>query len=102
MLFDEAQTARLGIALATVYNTLNQFTEAGLLRAIPVDGSRTYFDTNTSKHHHYLIEDSKQLVDIPDHLVEITRLPEAPEGMEIAGIDIVIRLLPSGTGSYLA
>lgn len=91
-LYEEATGSRVAISLATVYNTLHQFTQAGLLREIAVDGSKTYFDTNTTKHHHFLIEETNQLVDIPDDLVEILRVPEALEGMEIASVDLVVRL----------
>jgi Fur family iron response transcriptional regulator len=91
-LYEEATGSRVAISLATVYNTLHQFTQAGLLREIAVDGSKTYFDTNTTKHHHFLIEDTNQLVDIPDDLVEILRVPQALDGMEIASVDVVVRL----------
>jgi Fur family transcriptional regulator, iron response regulator len=91
-LYEEATGSRVAISLATVYNTLHQFTQAGLLREIAVDGSKTYFDTNTSKHHHFLIEETNQLIDIPDDLVEIVRVPDALEGMEIASVDVVVRL----------
>jgi Fur family iron response transcriptional regulator len=91
-LYEEATGSRVAISLATVYNTLHQFTQAGLLREIAVDGSKTYFDTNTSKHHHFLIEETNQLIDIPDDLVEIIRVPQALEGMEIASVDVVVRL----------
>jgi Fur family iron response transcriptional regulator len=92
MLYEEAMRARVPVSLATVYNTLHQFTQAGLLRELAVDGAKTYFDTNTSKHHHFLIEDTNQLVDIPDDLVEILRVPQALDGMEIASVDVVVRL----------
>ena len=91
-LYEEATGSRVAISLATVYNTLHQFTEAGLLREIAVDGSKTYFDTNVSRHHHFLVEDSNQLLDIPGDRVEIVCVPEAPEGMEIASVDVVVRL----------
>ena len=91
-LYEEATTARVPISLATVYNTLHQFTEAGLLREIAVDGSKTYFDTNVSNHHHFLIEDTNVLVDIPDSHIVVGALPAAPEGMEVARVDVIIRL----------
>ncbi len=91
-LYEEATGSRVTISLATVYNTLHQFTQAGLLREIAVDGSKTYFDTNTSKHHHFLIEETNQLVDIPDNLVGILKLPDPLEGMEISSVDVVVRL----------
>ena len=91
-LYEEATGARVPISLATVYNTLHQFTEAGLLREIAVDGSKTYFDTNLSNHHHFLVEDTNQLVDIPGSHIEVGALPDAPEGMEVARVDVIIRL----------
>ena len=91
-LYDEANGARVPVSLATVYNTLHQFTEAGLLREIAVDGSRTYFDTNLSDHHHFLIEESNTIVDIPGSHIDVGRLPEAPQGMEIARVDVIVRL----------
>ncbi len=91
-LYEEATGARVPISLATVYNTLHQFTEAGLLREIAVDGSKTYFDTNLSNHHHFLVEDTNQLVDIPGSHIAVGALPDAPEGMEVARVDVIIRL----------
>lgn len=91
-LYEEATMARAPLSLATVYNTLHQFTEAGLLREIAVDGARAYFDTNTSHHHHFLMEDTGDLVDIPLVEVGADNLPEPPEGMEIARVDVVVRL----------
>ncbi len=91
-LFDEATRARVPLSLATVYNTLHQFTEAGLLREIAVDGSKTWFDTNVSHHHHFLIEDRNDLVDIPAGMIDVTGVPVAPEGMEIERVDVVVRL----------
>lgn len=93
-LYDEAAGARVPVSLATVYNTLHQFTEVGLLREIAVDGSKTYFDTNLSTHHHFLVEGTHTLLDIPGSEVEVGELPEPPEGMEIASVDVVIRLKP--------
>jgi Fur family iron response transcriptional regulator len=94
-LYEEAQAARAPISLATVYNTLNQFTSAGLLKEVAVDGAKTYFDTNIAEHQHFLTEDSAHLlVDLPKELIDFSRLPEPPEGMEIARVDVVIRLRP--------
>src|SRR5271167_4243542 len=56
MLYEEANRAKIAVSLATVYNTLHQFTGAGLLREVAVNGSKTYFDTNVSDHHHFFIE----------------------------------------------
>ena len=91
-LYEEASGARVPVSLATVYNTLHQFTEAGLLREIAVDGSKTYFDTNLSDHHHFLVEDGNVLFDIPGSHIAVGPVPEAPEGMEIARIDVIVRL----------
>jgi len=93
-LHEEALRARVPVSLATVYNTLHQFTEAGLLREVAVDGSKTYFDTNTSDHHHFFLEDENRVVDIPGEGLSIDNLPEAPEGMEIVRVDVVVRIRP--------
>jgi len=95
-LHEEAVEAGVTVSLATVYNTLHQFTEAGLLRILALEGSRTYFDTNTSDHHHYFLEGENRLVDIPDGSVDVARLPSPPEDMEISHVDILIRLRPKG------
>ncbi len=92
MLYEEATNAKVPVSLATVYNTLNQLTDAGLLRQVSVDGSKTYFDTNVSSHHHFYIEGSHELVDIPDHNLSLNSLPEVPEGYEISRVDMVVRL----------
>jgi Fur family iron response transcriptional regulator len=80
------------VSLATVYNTLHQFTDAGLLREIVVDPGRSYFDTNVTDHHHFFDEDSAELSDIEGADVSITRLPEPPAGMHVQRVDVVIRL----------
>ncbi|SMR70656.1 Fur family transcriptional regulator, iron response regulator [Aliiroseovarius halocynthiae] len=80
------------VSLATVYNTLRVFSEAGLLREITVNGARSYFDTNVTNHPHFFWEDSEELMDAPDEDLKIAQLPEAPEGAEISKVDVVIRL----------
>jgi Fur family transcriptional regulator, iron response regulator len=92
MLYEEAMIARVPVSLATVYNTLNQLTDAGLLRQVSVDGAKTYFDTNVSAHHHFYVEDSRELVDIPDPNLVLQKLPDTPAGYEISRIDMVVRL----------
>nr|WP_293293730.1 Fur family transcriptional regulator [Oricola sp.] len=91
-LHGEALASGVSVSLATVYNTLHQFTEAGMLRILSVEGSRTYFDTNTSDHHHFYVEDEGEVLDVPVSDLTVKNLPEPPEGMEIANIDVVIRL----------
>ena len=93
-LHEEALAAGVAVSLATVYNTLHQFTEAGLLRILALEGSRTYFDTNTSDHHHFFIEGENRVVDIEAAPVSVHNLPEPPEGMEIVNVDIIVRLRP--------
>ncbi len=90
----EALAADVRVSLATVYNTLHQFTEAGLLRVLAVEGARTYFDTNVSDHHHFFVESRNEVLDIPVSNLTIDNVPEIPEGMEIAHVDVVIRLRP--------
>ncbi|KAA3511009.1 MULTISPECIES: iron response transcriptional regulator IrrA [Agrobacterium] len=91
-LHDEAVSANVPVSLATVYNTLHQFTEAGLIRVLAVEGAKTYFDTNVSDHHHFFVEGENEVLDIPVNNLQIGNLPEPPEGMEIAHVDVVIRL----------
>ncbi|MEM8775164.1 MAG: iron response transcriptional regulator IrrA [Pseudomonadota bacterium] len=80
------------VSLATVYNTLRAFCDVGLLQEVTVDGSKSYFDTNTHDHPHFYWEDENRLTDAPSEQLEISRLPEAPLGAEIASVDVVIRL----------
>ena len=94
-LHSEALEAGQKISLATVYNTLHQFTRAGLLRALPIDGGKTYFDTNTSDHNHFYLEESGQLIDIPQESIRVEGLPTPPNGQEISHVDVVVRLVPS-------
>ncbi len=91
-LFAAASRADEKVSLATVYNTLRAFCDAGLMREITVDGSKSYFDTNITDHPHFYWEDDARIVDAPAQELEIKRLPDVPEGAEIASIDVVIRL----------
>ncbi len=91
-LYEEASRAKVPVSLATIYNTLHQFTEVGLLRQVPVDGSKAYFDTNASSHHHFFVEGEDELLDIPGAEVMVGKTPEPPEGYEIARVDVVVRL----------
>ena len=92
MLHSEAQAAHIRVSLATIYNTLHQFTKAGLLREIVVDASRSYFDTNTSPHQHFFIEETGGLEDISDELVTLSELPPPPKGTTIERVDVVVRV----------
>lgn len=91
-LYAAAHASGEGVSLATVYNTLRAFCEAGLMQEITVDGARSYFDTRMDDHPHFFWEDNSELTDAPADELEITRLPAVPEGAEIARVDVVIRL----------
>ncbi|MFN0113743.1 MAG: iron response transcriptional regulator IrrA [Paracoccaceae bacterium] len=80
------------VSLATVYNTLRAFCGAGLMQEITVDGTRSYFDTRLGDHPHFFWEDTSELTDAPAGELQIARLPSAPEGTEVARVDVVIRL----------
>ena len=91
-LFDAAKGQGDAVSLATVYNTLRAFCDAGLMQEVTVDGSKSYFDTNTHDHPHFFWEDEARLSDAPSDQLVIAQLPDAPEGAEIASVDVVIRL----------
>lgn len=92
MLYTEATSVGIQISRATVYNTLNQFTDAGLLRQIGVDGSKSFFDTNPTGHHHFFVDQEDRLLDVPEPGVLIDVLPQPLPGYEIAGVDVVVHL----------
>ena len=91
-LHDEAQGCGIRVSLATVYNTLHQFTAAGLMREIVVDSQRSYFDTNVANHHHFFHETSGRLQDIPAEEVRVARLPAVPEGTRVKRVEVIVRL----------
>jgi Fur family transcriptional regulator, iron response regulator len=91
-LYEEASRAKVPVSLATIYNTLHQFTEVGLLRQVAVDGSKAFFDTNPTAHHHFFIEGEDALLDIQDAEVLVGKTPAPPEGFEISRVDVVVRL----------
>ncbi len=80
------------VSLATIYNTLNQFTEAGLLKEVIVDSNRTYFDTNIGDHHHIYFKEEEALKDISSEELVISALPEVPEGKKISGVSVVVHM----------
>jgi len=94
LLHAEATAVGHHVSLATVYNTLHQFKRAGLVRELAINGAKAYFDTNTSNHNHFFIEDEGKLQDIPGHAIRVDGVPEPPEGMSITHIDVVVRLVP--------
>jgi Fur family iron response transcriptional regulator len=91
-LHEEAIGADIPVSLATIYNTLHQFTAAGLLREIVVDATRSYFDTNTSDHHHFFHEATGYLEDIPADQLVVAALPPAPPGTAVHRVDVIVRL----------
>ncbi len=91
-LFEAAKKQGEAVSLATVYNTLRAFCDVGLMQEVTVDGSKSYFDTNTHDHPHFFWEEEDRLTDAPSDELVIAQLPEAPEGAEIASVDVVIRL----------
>jgi Fur family iron response transcriptional regulator len=91
----QAAIARVPVSLATVYNTLHQFTEAGLLREVVVEAGRSYFDTNVEDHHHFFHEATGQLEDIASDRVGLQGVPAAPAGTRISRVDVIIRLSDS-------
>ncbi|MBM3506566.1 MAG: transcriptional repressor [Alphaproteobacteria bacterium] len=91
-LFGEVRAAGAKVSLATVYNTLHQFTAAGLLRELVVDPGTSLFDTNVGDHHHLYFEDSGDLRDVDADRIEIKGLPATPKGAEVARVDVIVRL----------
>ena len=95
-LHKEARDANVGVSLATIYNTLHQFTEAGLLREVVVDSGRCYFDTNNSEHHHFFLQNAGRLIDIPRAAIKVENLPEPPAGTDVSRVDVIIRVASRG------
>jgi Fur family iron response transcriptional regulator len=91
-LHQEAVALGAGISLATIYNALNQFTAAKLLREVAIEGAKTYFDTNTADHFHFFLESEGRLMDIKNPGVTVEGLPLAPQGKRISRIDVIVRL----------
>jgi Fur family iron response transcriptional regulator len=87
-----ARQAGVRVSLATVYNTLNQFVSAGLMKRITLDTDRTYFDTNVSDHHHLFFEDGGHLQDVPGHTVKVEGLPDLPAGATVRSIEVIVRM----------
>ncbi len=92
---EEARSDDIRVSLATVYNTLNQFTKNGMLREVVVESGRSYFDTNTSEHHHFFDPKAGMLADIPGDKMVLNAVPEAPGGMEVERIDVIVRVRKS-------
>jgi Fur family iron response transcriptional regulator len=92
MLYADAVAANIQISMATVYNTLKQFTQAGLLRQIGVDGSKSFFDTTPTTHHHFFVDQEDRLFDVPEPGVAMDQLPQPLPGYEISRVDVIVHL----------
>lgn len=91
-LFQEARTAGIPVSLATIYNTLHQFTAAGLMTEVVAGSGQSYFDTNPTSHYHYFDKTTGEIIDVPEDAIQFTRLPEPPPGKVIDRIDVVVRI----------
>ena len=92
ILAEEVKQANINVSLATIYNSLHQFTNVGLLREVVVDSGRTYFDTNISDHHHYFMEKEGCLKDIPDGAINFDMLPDVPKGKKFSRVEVIIHV----------
>jgi Fur family transcriptional regulator, iron response regulator len=91
-LHEEAAKAGVRVSLATIYNTLHQFTKAGMLSEVVVDSGKAYFDTNIGDHQHFYLEDNGELIDIPGEHISVAGVPAAPKGMVVDRVDVVVRI----------
>jgi len=87
-----ARKSGVRVSLATVYNTLNQFVAAGMMKRITLDTDRTYFDTNVSDHHHLFFEENGVLHDIPGDTIKVEGLPPIPTGSKVRSVEVVVRM----------
>lgn len=92
MLHEETERANINVSLATVYNTLHQFTDVKLLREVVIDSGRTYFDTNTLDHHHFFMEKEGLLQDVPAGAISIDQLPDVPAGKKFSRVEVIIHV----------
>jgi Fur family iron response transcriptional regulator len=91
-IIEQLKAARSGVSKATVYNTLNLFSQRGLVKEVMVDPVRKFYDSTTHAHHHFYNVDSGELCDIPDEKVCFQELPELPEGTERESIEVLIKV----------
>lgn len=91
-LYEEALSGRIPVSLATIYNTLQQFVTAGLIRRLAIEGQKAWYDTNVSEHHHLFFEEDNCIYDIQDSAVSISHLPPIPDGMTVSRVEVVVRL----------
>jgi Fur family iron response transcriptional regulator len=87
-----AKNLKQRISIATVYNTVKAFKRKGYLKEIPLEGNKTFFDTNISSHHHFYDEDTEKLIDINNEKILINNIPNPPSGKSIKGIEVMVRI----------
>ena len=80
------------VSLATIYNTVNAFKKKGYLKEIPLEGNKTYFDTNTSSHHHFYDVNTEKLIDINNEKISVNNIPISPSGKSIKGVEVMVRI----------
>jgi Fur family iron response transcriptional regulator len=95
-LFQEARAAGIPVSLATIYNTLHQFTAAGLMTEVVAGSGQSYFDTNPTSHYHYFDKTTGEIIDVPENAIQFTVLPDPPPGKVIDRIDVVVRIRSAG------
>ena len=91
-IYGEVNKKKIKISLATIYNSLNQFKEFGIIKAIKVSSDKIYFDTNLKKHHHFYCIKSSKLIDVETNRVKISKLPKIPRGKKLKSIDVIINI----------
>lgn len=84
---------------ATIYNTLGLFARKGLVREVIVDPSKVFYDSNTSEHHHFYNIDTGMLQDFDSQELNLLGLPALPAEVELAGVDVIVRVRNSGDKS---
>ena len=80
------------VSLATIYNTVEAFTSAGYLKEVLTSKNKSYYDTNIKSHHHFYDEESKELTDIDDSQIKLSKVPIPPKGKKIKNLEVVIRI----------
>ncbi|KAB7781970.1 Iron-responsive regulator Irr [Methylorubrum populi] len=93
-LFSEAQRAKVNVSLATIYNCLHAFTEAGLLRTVIVDGQQVIWDTNTSHHHHFVCDQDGSVIDVPAMVIDQSAINGVPDDMDVVDVQVIMRVRP--------
>ena len=91
-LYEKVKLKKNKISLATIYNTLHSFVEKKLLKQVSIKDGKTIFCTNMSSHHHFFNSVTGKLIDIPRNKIKLKKIPNAPEGLKIDSVDVVINL----------